>query len=480
MSVAEIPAPPAPPSAPTVPAQARAPVPQPKPAGGKTGGGKPAVPAQRNQMQYLSHSILLEEAGTPGLMRMTIGVILLLVVAFLGWASVAKISEVSVAPGAVVPETPVQRIQHLEGGIIAELLVAEGDMVEAGQPLARIDPTQVQAELEQTQTRIAALRLQAERLRSFALDPAGGTRPLVPDVRGLGADQALILDSQRRAVAQQRAVIERQVEQRRQELRTLADQEARVRRSLALLEQEMAMRNRLFEQGLNSRLNILDIERRFNETRGEASRMAGEQARVRQTIEEAEQRLGELTATAERDALAQMGTITAELAQLDDLVTRLRDRMTRVLILSPMRGIVKGITVTTVGGVLAPGAELMQLVPVGDRLIVESRLNPRDVGVVKEGQEALVKISAYDYSRYGGVRGRIIQISPSTFLDERNQPYYRVRIELDQPHIGPNPERNRILPGMTVQADIPTGEKTLMEYLFRPIYLATHEAFRER
>ena len=443
---------------------------------------KPAAPAApaRNQLQYLSHSILLEEAGTPGLMRMTIAVILLLVVAFLGWASVAKISEVAVAPGAVVPETPVQRVQHLEGGIVAEVFVNEGDIVDAGQPLARLDPVQVQAELEQTQTRIAALRLQAERLRSFALDPDGTARPLVPDVRGLGADQAMILDSQRRAVAQQRAVLERQVDQRRQELRTLADQEARVRRSLALLDQEQQMRTRLFEQGLNSRLNILDIERRTNETRGEASRMAGEQARVRQSIAEAEQRLTELTATAERDALAQMGTLTAELAQLDDLAVRLRDRLTRVMITAPMRAVVKGITVTTVGGVLAPGAELMQLVPIGDRLIVESRLNPRDVGVVREGQEALVKVSAYDYSRYGGVKGKVTQISPTTFLDERNLPYYRVRIELAQNYLGPVAGRNAILPGMTVQADLPTGEKTLMEYLFRPLYLATHEAFRER
>lgn len=439
-----------------------------------------APPApDRRLTKLLSQPLILEEMGPPRILTQFVGVASVLVAGLIVWSAITDIRETALAQGQIIPVGSVHSVQHLEGGIIAEILIEEGDIVEAGQTLIRMESAGAEAELDQLRARAATLALRAERLRAFVMeresDFSAGDQ--FPD---LMADQQAILETQNEARESQRAVLLSRIDQRRAQVAALAEQRGSLEKQLAILEEEAELQRALVGKGLVSRVGYLETERTLTRTRGELAALIGEAAGATAAEREARDRLVELASTLRNDALKEVGEVTGELAQVREAMAKLEDRVARLEIAAPARGIVKGLVATTIGGVLASGETVMDIVPFDDSLVAEVRISPRDVGHLSVGQAAQVKVSTYDVARFGSVAGRLKQVSASTFEDEQGDPYYKGIVELSQNHVGRNPAMNLILPGMVVDVAINTGSKSLLAYLLRPVYRGFDGAFHER
>ena len=432
--------------------------------------------------RHLAQAVVFEEGGVGPLVRGTILTTILTVAALIGWAAVTPVKEVAVTNGQVVPSSFIRPVQHLEGGIVQQVMVKEGQLVEPGEVLVKLDPAQALSELEQMRARETGLLLRAERLRAFAEGRApdfSGARDDSGD-QEQAQDQGIIYASQERAKDSASLVLEKQIEQRRSDIVLYRDQITAMNQQIDLLGKEVEIRKYLVEKELTSKVVYFNILREYERLKGERSRFQGQLKTAQEALAEADTRLADQKTKASHDAFNEMGTVTAELAQLREARSKLEDRVLRLEIVSPVRGIVQELAVTSPGAVIQAGGMVTKIVPVDDVLLVENQITPRDVGHVMSGQKVRIKVGSYDFARFGAVGGTIHQISPSTFLDEKKTPYYKGLVELDKPYVGNDPERNRILPGMTVQVDVITGEKTILQYLLKPIYLAATQAFQER
>lgn len=438
----------------------------------------PALRADPSRIRYLTLAIQLEEGRPPRLMQLAVWVAAATLACAVAWASVTRVAQVARAFGEIVPSGNLQPVQHLEGGIVREVLVREGEVVSAGQVLVKLDHTAVLAELDQVRTRESALRLQAERLRAFA----DGRVAVLNDEaeRGLSADQAAILRSQERARTSQRQVLERQLAGRRADLEALLGQQKTLQRQRDITAEALEMRRSLTSQGLNSRLTLLDVQREMNRVVGEISTVTVAIGRAREAIAEAEQRMVELDTRLTAEAMRELGAVTGELRQLEEVRVRLEDRVARTTVTAPVRGVIKDLRARAAGSVVGPGGMLAEIVPMGRELIVEARVNPSDIGQLRIDQPVAVKVSTYDFAQFGSVPGRLMSISPSTFRDAHGVPFYRVQVKLERGYVGDDPQRNLILPGMTVLADIKTDERTVLRFMLNPVYRALDAAMQER
>jgi HlyD family secretion protein/adhesin transport system membrane fusion protein len=429
--------------------------------------------------KMLSQPLTVDEVGPPRLLAQSVTVGCVLIVGLIVWAGVAEIRETALAQGQVMPAGSVNLIQHLEGGIVAEVVVGNGDIVEEGQTLIRLESAGAEAELEQLRARAASLALESARLRAFVTgrpaDFSAGDRHL-----DLAADQAAILEIQNEARRDQRAVLLSRISQREAQAAALKIQQESLEAQIAFLEEEREIQRKLFEKGLVSRIEFLGTERGVIKTRGEIAGVIGKLAAARAAVQEARDELAELDSGLRNAALEEIGEVNSELAQVREAQARLIDRVGRLEIAAPERGIVKGLTVNTIGGVIGPGETILEIVPLDDLLVAEVRISPRDIGHLNPGQEAQVRVSSYDVTRFGSVDGRLKQLSASTFEDEEGEPYYKGVVELAQAHVGGESGRNLILPGMVVDVAINTGSKTLLHYLLRPVSRGLDGAFRER
>jgi len=449
----------------------------------KSAHGKTAQPGRvsgdRHLIKLLSQPLILEEAGPPKLLTQMTQAVSLLIVGLIAWAAVAEIRESALAQGQVIPAGSVLQVQHLEGGIVADILIEDGEIVERGQALIRLSSASALAELEQLRAREVSLALHAERLRAFVIGRAPDFA-MSGDHPGLAADQQAILAMQSEARASQQRVSEARIAQQQAQAAALVGQRKSLDRQVAILEEQLEMRGTLLDKGLVSRVVYLETERTLNRTRGELASIVGEAAKAVAAIREAKDSLEEADLGLRNEALKEMGEVTGELAQVREQLAKLEDRVARLSIVAPERGIVKGLMAKTIGGVIPPGETVMEIVPFGEALVAEVRISPRDVGHLQVGQEADVKVSTYDVSRFGSVEGRLQQISASTFEDEQGDPYYRGIVALASDHLGDDPEANLILPGMVVDVAINTGSKSVMQYLLKPVYRGFHGAFSER
>ncbi len=400
-------------------------------------GGKDLRRARRDA-RYLpdARSALLLDASP--LAGLSLLLMLVVVVSGLLWADSAVLDIVTRGTGRVIPSSREQVIQSLEGGILAELYVREGDVVEPGDRLLRIDDTRSAASYQEGEAKRQALRAAIARLRAEAVGKAPEFPTDLPDE--LVASERQLYQSRRKA---------------------LEEGLAGLNRSLALARQELGLTEPLVEQGVASRVELLRLRREVNDLRV--------QIRDRRNAFRAEAR-------------KELSAREAELARVEALNRARADQVRRTVIRSPVRGTVKNIRVTTVGGVIQPGQEIMQIVPLEDRLLIEARIRPPDIAFIHPGQKATVKITAYDFSIYGGLEGLVEHISADTIQDERHpeESYYRVLIRTGRAHLegreGPLP----IIPGMTATVEILTGHKSVLEYLLKPVIKTFDNALHER
>lgn len=282
------------------------------------------------------------------------------------------------------------------------------------------------------------------------------------------------------ARSKKRIVLEDKIAQHTQEMKRLKDNIVNQRENVRIIEKENAIRQDLVQKGISSQIVALESQRRLNEARGELKTSQNRVKEAEKQIAESRSRLESLDADLHEAALKELGQVETELAEIDETQSKMRLNLDRMEIRAPTRGLVKGLSTHTIGGVVGSGQLLMEIVPMRQELFVEAKIQPKDVGHIEIGQNVKVKVSSFDFARYGAVEGTITQISPATYSDEEGEVYYKGRISLTKHYVGDDPKRNFILPGMTVQADIKTGEKTVIAYLLKPIQIAREQAFSER
>ncbi|WP_049974564.1 HlyD family type I secretion periplasmic adaptor subunit [Azospirillum sp. B4] len=422
---------------------------------------------------------LVTDPGISPLTRSTILVAGLCVTAAIAWAVLTPVHEVATSFGEIVPSRSVQVAQHLEGGTVAEILVKQGQLVEAGQPLVRFEGATTRSSRDQYTARRIALQAQMERLQAFAEDRPADFAPYAsqPDVVD---NNRQLLAAQIEAKRNQRAVLVNQGQQAAALLTASKLQLASVMTDLDIAEHKVQLRKDLVEKGLNSKLNLLEAQRDLASAQSEKARLEGVIASTQHSLGENRSRLSELDGRLRQEALDKLETTGAQLAELNKLIEGQEDRVDHLVTVAPVRGIVMELPVKTIGGVVAPGGIVARLVPVDDELMAEVRVSTRDIGFVRPGQPVKVKVQAFDYARYGRIDGTLDTVSPTTFMDEQKNPYYLARVKLAASYVGHDRERYQVVPGMTVQADITTGEKTVFQYLLKPIYTTVDSAFHER
>ena len=445
---------------------------------GLRSGNRAGVP--RARARYLTQARELEESDAPGVVSAGVFLTALLMVGVVVWAWITELNEVARAPGEVIPSGMVQKVQHFEGGMVADIHVRNGDHVQAGAPLISLKPATIESELSQLEARRAGLALRLERV-DVLLDgrqPSFGSNAFNHPL--LVAGQISLYRDQRASHREQIALVVTQIAQRREERNVLGGQITAVEEEIALLEQLHRMESELAEQQLVARADLINVAVRLAGATRDHRELIGRRSIADDALTEAEQRRTELKSRLRETLSNEAGEITSELAEVKQSILRAIEKLERMELRAPIAGIVKGLVVNTLNEVVEPGQTIMELVPVADELIVESRISTRDVGHVHIGQRVDVKVTSYDSTRFGSVVGTLKRISASTYLDSDQQPYYRAEISLDKDYLGVDPTRHKIIPGMTVQADILTGKKTVLDYVLKPVYRGFQVAFRER
>jgi len=430
--------------------------------------------------RLLSEAMQLEEEVVPEFIRPALLAVAAMVALFIGWSAIVEIKEVTVAPGIVVPSASVKVVEHLEGGIVTETLVEEGSEVQKGQLLVRLDRGQADAELKQMQARLVSLRLRGERLSSFLENRQPDFGQFAVKYPDLVAGQEDILKSQFASQGTGQSVIESQIQQRKRELVQLRKSLQFARQQQNLTTELLKMRSKMIEKKLISRVDYLETKRAKVTADKEVARIKDGISVNLGAIEESENNLDNLDAELRQSASIEAGSVSSELEEVKNAIDRIQDRVNRLDVRASTHGIVQDLRVRTVGQVIQPGGLMMQIVPLGDTLEVEVQIPTGDIGHVSPGQPVLVKVSSYDYSRFGGVEGVLKKISATSVLDSNGLAIFKGWISLKKPYVGVQEGKYRVLPGMDVQADITTGEKTFLQYLLKPLTDAMGNAFRER
>lgn len=378
---------------------------------------------------YLAKAILLEEAIPPSFLRTTIKLVAYTVGLFLIWALFAKLDVVALSNGQVMPIGSVKIIQHVDGGRIASINVSDGQAVKEGEVLMRLNDTEPTAEYETLKAKYWGLFARVERLRAL--------------IENRPANFSTVPEEYKTMVAEQQAT-----------LKTSLSQVDRLEQEIKILTEVSNIRGELSKEKLATRVQALDAQRNLTLAQAELLRYR-------------------------RTNMDELNIAANEMAQTDEQLNKMRDRLERVDVVSPVDGVVQDLKFRTIGGVVPPGAILMNVVPSEGEIQADVRVQPTDIGFVRVGQDARVKIGTYDFMRFGTVEGKVTMVSPYSTLDEKQQPYFKVLISVPTKNLGNDPGK-KIDPGMTVQADIITNRQTVLRYLMRPIYVAFHQGLRER
>ena len=437
------------------------------------------------QIRVMADMGNVQESGAPALVRETVLLIVGSLTLLLLWASLAQVKEVAHVPGQVVPTRSVQTVQHLEGGVVAEVLVKDNQLVEKDQLLLRMDSTQSVPEREQALLHAQGLQARALRLRAFLAEGKAAKRL----ARALQrepqyTEQWEIYQNQRLTLKANLAVLDSQIAQRQadvnQAIGDLEDAYKQWEVTGALLK----IRQELLEQQAISRLLYLETLRTHITAQGEIERFKNQVENMRGALQEVQQRRRKTLADLSQTANDELAVIVNELAQVKETLTRMQDRVERTDVRAPVRGMVQELGVHTPGTVVQSGDLLMRIVPMTetgeDSLEVEVRIPPNDVGRIAPGQSVVVKFSSYEFSRFGTVLGKLMTLSPGVLRDEQDNAYYRGSVILDSHFVGGDPEKNHILPGMPTQVDILLGEKTILHGLFVALMRSTSGGFNER
>jgi membrane fusion protein, adhesin transport system len=438
--------------------------------------------AREQDLEYMSETSAAALQGPPRLSHVVLWAALLFIIAFFVWAAYANIGETTVGEGRVIPAGQIQVVQNLEGGIVSEIKIKVGDVVKKDDTLLVIDDTRYKSSATENTAKDSALvakiaRLQAEVRGTAFTVPAKVARANADLVR---REQDLYQTRQAEFAANT-AALRQQIEQRSQEIVEKRGRVKQITSSLALLNKTIAMMRPVVKDGAMSEIELLAKEREANDLKGELESTNDNIPRLEGAVAEARNKLQSYSAKFRADAMAELNQARAEQQGTEATGEALVDRVKRAIVKSPVNGTIKTVKVTTVGGVVQPGSDIVEIVPSEESLVIEARVKPKDIAFLRPGQDALVKLTAYDFSVYGGFPAKLEYIGADTVMDEKKQDSFylvRVRTTTNEPRRGG--KALSIIPGMTATVHIQTGEKTFLQYLLKPIIKTRELAFRER
>lgn len=437
--------------------------------------------SKQKDLQYMSSISEAISEQTPGGARALLWMMVLFILLAIYWASWAELDEITRGDGEIIPSSQLQVIETLEGGAVSEILVREGDLVSKGQVLLRIDDIRFSSSLKENEVRLFELQAKAARLRAEAdSKPFGEDVDLPKEYQSMLEQEKFLYTTRQEELKASLGALKQQAKQRNQELKAARSQEQQLVRSYNLLKRELTITEPLLKEGVISEVEFLRLKRQVNDLRGELSGVRLNIPRIESTLEETKQNLGEAELQFRNAARRELNEAAAEMSRLKEALTGMNDRIDRAEVRAPVKGTVKQLLVNTVEGVVQPGDELLNIIPWEDTLLVEAKIKPADIANISPGQPAVIKVSAYDFSIYGGVDAKVVFVSPSTIIDEEGVSYYLVRLETSQPYVKSADKNLPLIAGMTVSVDILTGKKTVMDYLLKPVLKAKNKALTER
>jgi adhesin transport system membrane fusion protein len=391
---------------------------------------------------------------------------------FLIWAMLAQVDEVTAGQGKVIPSSKVQLIQATEPATVQELMVRSGQRVRRGQLLARLDDTQSSSELGQIQAETQSLQERAARLQSEGTGAASG---------GLAGDEATLSAVRRQALSSRVAALSASAEQRRRDAAEANATINSLQSSLALAQKQVGMLEPLAAKNIVPQTELITARREVVDLQGRIAAAREQASRANAAVSEALSQANEARFTFRQDALNERSQVNQKIAINEQSLRGARGRLGRMELRSPVDGVVNDLQVTTIGGFVQAGQKVMEVVPMGDKLLVETRVKPSDIAFIKVGDKALVKITAYDFSTYGGLDGRVVQVSADSIYDEvERQAYFNVIVETNRSFLVAAGRQLPITPGMITDTQIITGRKSVLSYLLKPVLKARSDALRER
>jgi adhesin transport system membrane fusion protein len=402
----------------------------------------------------------------------------------IAWGSYAEIDERVQAEGKIIPSSKVKRIQNLEGGIVQEILVSEGKRVKKGEVLLKIDNVQAKGSLGEKKAKYESLIAQSIRLKAESNGEkfdASKYKNKIP--QKLIDEEYHLYKSDNSRLKSKINVLKDQLAQKNGNLREARGKIKYALENVKLIEEEVNMKRPLVAQGIESRPDFLKLKRELSEKRNEYSSTKLSIPRTKAEISEIKSKIAESKSEFQNKAREELNKIFNEISQIDQLKQTLEEQVGRTEVLSPVDGIVKKIDITTIGQVIKSGDDMMEIVPLDDALLIEAKVKPQDIAFLFPGQKAKVKFSAYDFSIYGGLEGKIVGIGADSIIEKTNkgeQSFFMVKVKTNKNFVEKNGRKGEIMPGMIATVDILTGKKTVLDYLLKPILKAKQNALRER
>lgn len=436
------------------------------------------APIQEQNHDWLDDADWARIQQEPLRARLLLRGVVLAFLVLLIWSAFANVDEVARGEGKVIPSQQLQVIQSFDGGVVEKINVHEGDVVNKGDLLLRIDPTRFVSSFRENRAELMSLQARAARLKALTtnvpFELPDDIKTGAPDIAEHERNQ---YESNRKELDEQLSISQSQLEQRQQELREVRAKLAQVSRALELANQELNVTRPLLKSGAVSEVEILKLEGEVSNASGARQQALAQEQRLLSAVEEAEGKVREVELMASNKWRAELSETLAKLSSLNETGTGLADKIKYSEIRSPVRGTVQRLYTNTLGGVVQPGHEVVEIIPLDDQLLIEARVSPKDIAFLHPGQKAIVKFTAYDFSIYGALDGKLEHISADTMKDDKDNVFYLVRVRTDRAGFDASLP---IIPGMTTQVDILTGKKTVLSYLLKPVLRAKQNALTER
>lgn len=429
-------------------------------------------------MESLSEAVLQE---TTSKSKSILWTILLIIFILIIWANIAEIDELARGNGKVIPSKELQVIQNLEGGIVSEILVKEGQLVEKGEILVKISDTNFSNTYNESHLRIKELEAKNLRLKAestavdFIIEPN-----IDKEIKEYAFREQSLFNINKRQLEQQIKILQEQLIQKGNELTELKSKEKELIKEYELINKEIKIIEPLVKSKLVSNIEFLQLSREATKIKGNLDATTLSIPRIESLINEVKNTIEKTTLDFKIKAKEELNKVTAEVSRLEESEQTLKDKVDRTLVRSPVKGIVKQLFVKTVDGVLQPGMNILEIVPYNDELLIEAKIKPSDIAYVYPGQMANVKFTAYDSSIYGGLKGKVIHVSADTIVDEKENSYYLVKIKTDKSYLRRQDKSFEIMVGMIANVDILTGKKTIMDYIIKPLMKTKESALTER
>ncbi len=412
--------------------------------------------------------------------RILIYLLFIMLIIFIVWANYSELDEITRGMGKIVPSSKNQTVQHLEGGIVTEIFVHQGDKVEINQPLVRVENMMSASSLEESKLKIEEMTARKLRLEA----ESKGENFIDNNIASISADlferELSLLKSNIEYIENQYKIIDEQITQKNSELNEVKIKAANAVKSLEIVQKQIDITKPLVDKGVESQTEYLRLERDRINVKDQLETSKAAQPRILAAIKELEGKKQEIKISFQTRAQKELNELSAHISQLIERQTALKDQVQRTLVVSPAKGIVKQMFVNTINGVVRPGMDLFEIVPIEDSLLIEAKIQPSDIAFLHPGQPAKVKVTAYDFSIYGSLEGEVLDISADSLMEPNGMPYFLVRIKTKKTYLGTEEKPLKLVPGMLVSVDILTGKKSVMNYLLKPIFKAKNQALTER